>query len=253
MPFACLRTIIDISVTLLLWAYFIFGFLFFFSPFYLAAALLSPRPEAIFQQLNHYFYHCFFLLVRVLIPNTKFQISRRLKSLRSCVVVCNHRSYLDPILLISLFPRHKTIVKHALFRFPIFGWFLKSSGYIPSVILGDAMESAIKQLDSLNTFFASGGIFFVFPEGTRRKTRGLGSFNKGAFKIARRFSAPIKVLAIKNTDNLFSPGKFLFNTRFSQTISIELIDTVETGHNQDSLTVTRLMQKVHSLLESATM
>jgi 1-acyl-sn-glycerol-3-phosphate acyltransferase len=252
MPAVRYRPFIDIGITLSLWAYFIFGFLFFFSPFYMAASLLTKNREAVFQRLNHYFYRSFFFFVRALIPKVQFQIGRRIKALRSCVVVCNHRSYLDPILLISLFPRHKTIVKHTLFRLPIFSWFLTSSGYLPSVIFGEAMANAIKQMEAMTAFLGSGGILFVFPEGTRRQARGLGRFNKGAFKIARKFGVPINVVGITNTAQLFPPGQFLFNTRCLVTISVDLVKTIRTDDDQDRLAMANLMTETRNALKRAT-
>ncbi len=49
------------------------------------------------------------------------------------MIVANHLSFLDPILFVSLFEKQKTIVKSDYFRLPVFGWILRTSGYIPSL------------------------------------------------------------------------------------------------------------------------
>jgi len=237
-------------VTLLLWGYFTLGFLIIFSPFYLAAYLFSENCENSFQRLNHQFYKGFFFLIRIFIPGQKWHIDGGIKSIRSSVIVCNHLSYLDPLLLISLYPRHKTIVKSTFFSVPIFGWMLKRSGYIPSTSEGRLSELMIDSFDTMDDFLVSGGNLFIFPEGTRSRNGTIGRFNKGAFKIARLCQTPIKVLYIRNTNKLFTPGKFLFNTLVSNTITVEPITGIEPDYQSDKFSISELMSQIRSLLEN---
>ena len=236
-------------VTLLLWAYFTLGFIVFFSPFYLAAYLFSDNRENSLQRLNHHFCIGFFFLVRVFIPGQKWHISDEIGSIRSSVIVCNHLSYLDPLLLISLFPQHKTIVKSTFFRVPIFGWMLKQSGYIPSNSEGSLSELMIERLDTMDDFLTSGGNLFIFPEGTRSRDGAIGRLNKGAFKIARLFRSPIQVLFIRNTNKLFTPGKFLLNALVSNTITVEQIAAIAPEYQSDGFSISDLMNRVRLLLE----
>ena len=237
-------------VTLVLWAYFTLGFIVFFSPFFLAAYLFSENREYAFQRLNHNFYKGFLFLVRVFIPGQKWLISGEIRSIRSSVIVCNHQSYLDPLLLISLFKQHKTIVKSTFFRVPIFGWILKQSGYIPSTSEGRLSELMIERIDAMDGYLTAGGNLFIFPEGTRSRDGAIGRLNKGAFKIARLCRTPVKVLFIRNTNKLFTPGKFLFNTMVSNTITVEQIADIEPDYQSESFSISELMSQVRSLLET---
>jgi 1-acyl-sn-glycerol-3-phosphate acyltransferase len=237
-------------VTLLLWGYFTLGFLIIFFPFYLAAYLFSENCENSFQRLNHHFYKGFFFLIRVFIPGQKWRISGEIESIRSSVIVCNHLSYLDPLLLISLLKQHKTIVKSTFFSVPIFGWFMKQSGYIPSTSEGRLSELMIERIDAMDGYLSSGGNLFIFPEGTRSRNGTIGRLNKGAFKIARLCQTPIKVLYIRNTNKLFTPGKFLFNTLVSNTITVEPITGIEPDYQSDKFSISELMSQVRSLLEN---
>ena len=245
-----LKPISDLMVTLLLWGYFTLGFLIIFSPFYLAACLFSENREISFQRLNHNFYKGFFFLIRVFIPWQKWRISDEIGSIRSSVIVCNHLSYLDPLLLISLFKQHKTIVKSTFFRVPIFGWIMKQSGYIPSTSEGKLSELMIDSFDTMDDFLASGGNLFIFPEGTRSRDGSISRLNRGAFKIAKLSRTSIHVLYIRNTDKLFMPGKFLFNTLVSNTITVEQIAVLEPDYQSESFSISDLMSQVRSLLET---
>ncbi|MBW2338595.1 MAG: 1-acyl-sn-glycerol-3-phosphate acyltransferase [Deltaproteobacteria bacterium] len=213
-----LKPISDLMVTLLLWGYFTLGFLIIFSPFYLAAYLFSENRENSFQRLNHQFYKGFFFLIRIFIPGQKWHIAGEIKSIRSSVIVCNHLSYLDPLLLISLYPRHKTIVKSTFFSVPIFGWMLKRSGYIPSTSEGRLSELMIERIDAMDGYLSSGGNLFIFPEGTRSRDGTI--------------------------------GKFLFNTLVSNTITVEPITGIEPDYQSDKFSISELMSQIRSLLEN---
>ena len=212
------KPVFDLVITLLLWTYYILGFVVLFAPFYLWAYLFSSNREQSFQKLTHRFFKGFFFLVRSLIPWNKWRIAEDVLKIRSSVIVCNHISYLDSILMISLFKRHKTIVKSRFFKIPVFRQVIELSGYIPSTSDGRLSDLIIRNMEEMDKYLASGGILFAFPEGTRSRDGTIGPLNKGVFKIARLCKKPIKVLFICNTGKLFQPGKFLFNTCIDNTI-----------------------------------
>jgi len=136
------------------------------------------------------------------------------------------------------------------FKLPIFGWVLKNSGYLPSETGDEFNTLMIEQIEGMERYLASGGNLFVFPEGTRSRDGRIGRLNKGVFKIARRCHAPIKILFIKNTDRLFRPGKFLFNTCIPNKIRIELIGSIIPDYQRISPGISNLMIEVRNLLEA---
>jgi 1-acyl-sn-glycerol-3-phosphate acyltransferase len=235
---------IDCIVTLLCWAWFIFGFLLFFSWFYLAAALFTKDSELHFQRLNSHFYQIFFRIIRMTAPRQRLVIDEKIAAIRSSVIVCNHLSYLDPLLLIALFRQQKTIVKSRFFGMPVFGWIITKSGYLPASSEGQFAGMMIKQMETMESYLNGGGNLFIFPEGTRSRDGKIGALNKGALKIARMYRAPIYVLEIRNTDKLFTPGKFFFNTRIKNTISVKIIDCIEPDYTTNPPSTTELEQRV---------
>jgi 1-acyl-sn-glycerol-3-phosphate acyltransferase len=245
-----LKSTIDLIITLLLWGYYTLGFILFFAPFYLAAYLFSGDRERSFQSLNHKFYRGFFRLARILIPRTRWCIHEDVRKIRSAVIVCNHISYLDPILLISLFEKHKTIVKNTFFNVPVFRQVIEASGYIPSTSDGKLADLMVQRIEEMDAYLTSGGNLFIFPEGTRSRDGRIGQLNKGAFKIARRCRKPIKVLFIRNTHKLFQPGKFLFNTWPANTITVESLASIEPDYQSETFSISQLMSQVRSILEA---
>lgn len=239
---------LDIAVTLICWIYFLFGFLFFFSPFYLAAAFTS-RSEYRIQRLNRRFYRGFFQLLKILAPRQQWSIDSDISAIHSSVVVCNHVSYLDPILLISLLEQAKTIVKPVFFSVPIFGWVLRKAGYFPATSSGPLAGIMLQQMETMDAYLKNGGNLFIFPQGTRSRDGKIGNLHPGAFKIARYCCVPIHVLCIQNTDRLFAPGKFFFFSRRNNYIRMRIVDTIVPDHER--LSATDLGIRVRQALETA--
>ncbi len=223
--YGAVKPAFDIGVTLAAWTYYTLGYLLFFAPLYAIAALFATDRQRAFQQLNHRFYRIFFRLLLKITPGLSLEVPADIRAIRSAVVVSNHISYLDPVLLISLFPRHNTIVKGALFNIPFFGRMLKMSGYIPSSAERNP-DLVIRGMENLPRFFGTGGILFIFPEGTRSRNREIRPFNKGAFKIAKRHNVPIQILFIHNTDRLYRPDRFWFDTCVENQITVERIGVI---------------------------
>lgn len=238
----------DIVVTGMLWGYFTFGFLLFFSPFYLFAFFFSKSPQCVFQSLNSSFYKGFFSLCRIIIPKHKWKIQNEIRDIRSAFILCNHISYLDSILLVSLYSKHTTIAKDRLFQIPVFGRFLALAGYLPSSGSGPNSELLLRGFETIASVLERGGNIIVFPEGTRSRDGRVAKLNKGAFKVARHFKAPITVLRITNTDKLFIPGRLLFNSTVQNSISLKIVGELEPDYASDDFSIKDLMERVYDLL-----
>ena len=250
MPTKIIRTVADLVITLLLWAYYFAAFVFFFSPAYGVAALFASDREAAFQNLNCIFFRCFFFYFKLLMPRVHICIAPEVYALRSSIVIANHLSFLDPILLLSIFRRHKTIVRGDFFKVPIFGWVLKSAGYVsPAVTQNPDAPDLMDQVKAMNAYLATGGNLFIFPEGTRSRTGALGSFEKGAFAIAKYCRAPVRVLRIENTHQVYPPGRFLFCTRKPVDITIRLAGSIEPDYENNSSSISVLIRQARVLLE----
>ena len=233
----------DVWATFLAWAWFTLGFVFIFSWRY-GVAVFAQDAEAAFQRLNHEFYQVFFRILRWAAPRHRWEIDPEAMAIRSSVVLCNHLSYLDPLLLISLFERHATIVKPVFFSVPIFGGVLARAGYLPADASGRHGHLMIRRMDGMEAFLRSGGNLFVFPEGSRSRDGRLGGLNQGALKIARLCKAPIVVLRLSGTNRLFPPGRFFFTAHQDNTIGLSVLARIELEANGAPLSASELDDRV---------
>ncbi len=134
-----------------------------------------------------------------LTPLWKFRTSGTLPDdmRRPYVVVSNHESFVD-ILLISHLPTEmKWMSKIEILRIPLVGWMMRLARDIP-LERGDA-ESTAKALAASSERLNSKVSVMIFPEGTRSKTGELREFKSGAFRLAIEHQVPILPLAVYGT------------------------------------------------------
>lgn len=113
------------------------------------------------------------------------------------VVVSNHQSMLD-VLLLSRLPREmKWVAKESLFRVPWVGWMFTLAGDIP-VRRGDA-GSGSEALRQARAYLDRGMSVMIFPEGTRSRSGALQPFKSGAFRLALEAGVPVLPVAVSGT------------------------------------------------------
>ncbi|MGC3997091.1 MAG: lysophospholipid acyltransferase family protein [Anaeromyxobacter sp.] len=130
-------------------------------------------------------------------PPWRLQVEGRFPGKGPYVVVANHESMLD-ILLISHIPREmKWVAKASLFDVPWVGWMFRLAGDIP-VTRGNS-ESGGAALARARRYLAHGMNVMIFPEGTRSTRGTLLPFKSGAFRLALDAKVPVLPVAVAGT------------------------------------------------------
>jgi 1-acyl-sn-glycerol-3-phosphate acyltransferase len=120
------------------------------------------------------------------------------------VVVANHQSLLD-IVLLSRVPREmKWVGKEELFKIPWIGWMLRLTGDI-AVRRGDS-ESGGEAVAKAKAYLKRGMSVMIFPEGTRSRDARLLPFKKGAFRLAIDAGVPVLPVVVSGTAAGFQKG-----------------------------------------------
>jgi 1-acyl-sn-glycerol-3-phosphate acyltransferase len=113
------------------------------------------------------------------------------------VVVSNHESFVD-ILLISHLPwEMKWLSKVEMFKIPVVGWLMRLAGDVP--LLRGSGESALTALAACRERLSKRVSVMIFPEGTRSTTGELLEFKDGAFRLAIEAGVDILPLAVSGT------------------------------------------------------
>ncbi len=113
------------------------------------------------------------------------------------VVVSNHESFVD-ILLISHLPTEmKWMSKVEMMKIPLVGWMMRWARDIP--LDRDSATSGARALAESRERLDQRVSVMIFPEGTRSKTGELRKFKAGAFNLAIEAQVPILPLAVYGT------------------------------------------------------
>lgn len=124
------------------------------------------------------------------------------------IVVANHQSYLDGIILTAVLPPQYTfLIKREMARVPVAGFVLSRLG---SEFV-DRRSTLKRQRSARRLVRAArrGRALAVFPEGTFDATPGLKSFHPGAFRIARRASLDVVPVVITGARAKLPSGRWL--------------------------------------------
>ena len=125
---------------------------------------------------------------------------------RTYVLVANHLSLLDILVLFRLFKDFKWVSKAEIFKVPGVGWNMRWNKYIP-LKRGDR-ESIAEMMAASEETLRSGSSIMIFPEGTRSKTGELKDFKRGAFDMARDTDCAIVPIVIRGVDrDAVEPGE----------------------------------------------
>ncbi len=119
------------------------------------------------------------------------------------VLVSNHRSNFDPIVVLSVMRKRKIafISKASNFKIPVAGAYVRNCGFL-AIDRENAM-SALRTLKKAGEMMnAEQMIMGIYPEGTRSKNGELLEFKEGAFLLAKRANAPIVVMTTKGTEQI---------------------------------------------------
>jgi len=139
------------------------------------------------------------------------------------VVVSNHESFAD-ILLISHLPwEMKWLSKAELFRIPIMGWMMWLAGDIP--VKRGFGPSAVEAMERCRKALRQRVSVMIFPEGTRSKTAELLPFKDGAFRLAVEAGVPILPLALSGTGTALPKHGWRFGQSAAHLRVLEPVDT----------------------------
>ncbi|HZK44318.1 MAG TPA: lysophospholipid acyltransferase family protein [Syntrophomonadaceae bacterium] len=135
------------------------------------------------------------------------------------IVVANHVSAWDPIMVAAVFKRQiHFMAKAELFNYKILGKLIKSLNAFP-VKRGAADRKAIRESISI---LEQGLILGMFPEGSRNKTNKEVKAQLGVAMIALKTGAPVIPVACIGTDSAFPIGWFRpLKVKVGQPIKLE--------------------------------
>jgi len=162
---------------------------------------------------------------------------------RTYVMVCNHQSLLDILVLYRLFTHYKWVAKAELFRVPVLGWNMLINQYIK--VNRASKKGHIHMMKQCEKTLENGSSIMIFPEGTRSIDGAIHSFKDGAFKLAKMSKVDILPIILNGTSNSLPKSGFIMKK--SQNIKIQVLDPIPFG-SFANLTTKEVTEKVREYM-----
>jgi len=145
---------------------------------------------AFFQLCRHLCIHAMMALSGV----RYFNVPDMQEVVGGLLIVANHQSYLDPVLVgMALGRPINYVARSSLFRLPGFTQLIRALGAHP-INRGEVDRSGLKGIIKL---LRKGEPLLLFPEGTRTSDGSLGEFGRGAGSLAVRCGVPVLPVCIE--------------------------------------------------------
>ena len=114
------------------------------------------------------------------------------------VLVCNHVSYMDALILAAVIPRPvRFVMYYRIFNIPFMRWIFRTAKAIP--IASPKEDAALMQraFDSIDQALANGELVLIFPEGKLTADGNINPFKSGVEKILQRRPVPVVPMALR--------------------------------------------------------
>jgi len=168
-----------------------------------------------------------------------------LRTSKGTIIVANHPSLLDVVVLMAYIPRAQWIIKHELWNHRFLGCLMRSAGYIRNDLEPEALMASCQRA------LAAGRCLIIFPEGTRTPLGKTPRFQRGFANIAFLMQAPVQAIAITCAPAVLYKGEPWWKVPLKQPVFCFLLGpSLDKGfylrYKQRSIAVRRLVEYLES-------
>ncbi len=176
----------------------------------------------------------------------KFTGLKKLQKDKNCLIVANHPSLIDYVLIASERPQCDCIVKAEIWNNPLIRRVVKAAGYIPNQAPEDLISRCAQR-------FAEGNVLLLFPEGTRSTPGKPSKLQRGAAQIAVRTQTDIRVVHISVTPRVLTKENRWYHVSNSRPFfHIEVKGKIKkSSFIQENTTDTVLARRLNERLQNA--
>lgn len=158
----------------------------------------------------------------------------RLPETGPALVVCNHLSYMDPLIVGGSLQRPiRFVMTHRIYNIRGLKWLFRLAGAIPVAPLKVDPECLQRAFDSVDQALARGELVGIFPEGGLSPDGNVGPFRAGITEILQRRPVPVIPMAIEGLwGGAFSraPGRWRRRERgFFSHVQLKILEPVPAG------------------------
>ncbi len=144
------------------------------------------------------------VLVRTLYRLRLHGIEQHVPDEGAALIVCNHVSYMDALILAACIPRPvRFVMYYRIFNIPVLRWIFRTAKAIPIAGARENPELMARAFDEIDATLAEGGLVCIFPEGALIRDGRIAPFKSGVERILERAAAagrpvPVVPMALRN-------------------------------------------------------
>ncbi|PWU02849.1 MAG: 1-acyl-sn-glycerol-3-phosphate acyltransferase [Candidatus Melainabacteria bacterium] len=158
-------------------------------------SLLFDRDRLLLHSLSNWCVHKF--LVANPLIQCRFEGLSNLRMNQPCVIVANHQSVIDILVLCGLPGNFKWIAKRSIFQIPAIGWIMRMGGDV--CLVAKSVSGGRRMFRQGTEWLKRKVSVVIFPEGTRSESGELLTFKDGPFRLATACGVPVVPIAIEGT------------------------------------------------------
>jgi 1-acyl-sn-glycerol-3-phosphate acyltransferase len=127
----------------------------------------------------------------------------------AAVIVCNHVSYVDALVISAACRRPiRWVMDHNIFRVPLLSFFFRTAKAIPIAPARESEETLKRAYDEIAQALENGELVGIFPEGRLTPDGEIGQFRGGISRILARTPAPVIPMALSGLwESLFARNR----------------------------------------------
>lgn len=232
----------------LIWCQLVCALFLFEIPMHLADRFLARRKgdafAAVLRQIARWFFRLFpFGRVR------RRGVSARAFA-RPCVIVANHQSRLDLLLLLTLPANARWLAPRWVFKLPLMGELFKLAKHVEISDRAQSGASAAAGLAEARAHLDDGLCILALPEGHRSRDGRIGQFRNAAFTLALEAKVPVVPVVLDGTGAALQKGDLGMR---SPRLALRVLDAIEPTGDADSLkteTRTRMLAALAEMRQS---
>ncbi len=124
--------------------------------------------------------------------------AERIPAEGAAVLVCNHVSFADAVVLMAASPRPvRFLMDHHIFKVPLMSWFFRQARAIPIAPAHEDPALLAKAYDDVATALQEGDLVCIFPEGKITATGEINAFRQGVQQIIQRTPVTVVPMALR--------------------------------------------------------
>jgi 1-acyl-sn-glycerol-3-phosphate acyltransferase len=138
------------------------------------------------------------VLVRAMYRLRLHGIEKNVPDEGPALLVCNHVSYMDALILSASVPRPvRFVMYYKIFNIPVMSWIFRTAKAIPIASARENPELMQRAFDEIDAALADGQIVGIFPEGALTRDGEIAAFKSGLEKVLEKRPVPVVPMALK--------------------------------------------------------